>query len=94
MPPVSVLISVPKRRIRKAVHRNRIKRQIREAYRTNKHVLWNAVEAKEGVRVVLAFLWISDGLHSSHKVSRNIKGLLVRMAETLQKEVDGDKKQL
>ena len=36
---VKILISVPKKKIKKAVHRNRIKRQIREAYRLNKAVL-------------------------------------------------------
>lgn len=34
--PVSILISVPKKRFKRAVKRNRVKRQIREAYRKNK----------------------------------------------------------
>ena len=37
--PVSVLFSVPKKRIRLAVNRNRIKRLHREAYRLNKQDL-------------------------------------------------------
>lgn len=35
-PRFQVLFSVPKRLVRKAVHRNRIKRQLREAFRLNK----------------------------------------------------------
>ena len=37
--PASILISVSKRRFKRAVKRNRVKRQIREAYRMNKHGL-------------------------------------------------------
>ncbi|QCR24391.1 ribonuclease P protein component [Pontibacter sp. SGAir0037] len=41
MPPVStqVVISVSKRFYKRAVDRNRLKRQVREAYRLNKHIL-------------------------------------------------------
>ncbi|QMU31291.1 ribonuclease P protein component [Adhaeribacter radiodurans] len=35
-----ILVSVPKRNFKKAVDRNRIKRQIREAYRLNKAILF------------------------------------------------------
>ena len=37
--PVKVLMSVSKRRLHHAVDRNRAKRQMREAYRLNKHIL-------------------------------------------------------
>lgn len=42
----SILISVPKKRFKHAVKRNRVKRQVREAYRHNKHILLEALKAK------------------------------------------------
>ena len=38
--PAQVLISVPKQVMRKAVHRNKLKRRMREAYRKNKNILY------------------------------------------------------
>lgn len=38
--PVRFAVSVPKRKFPKAAHRNRIRRQVREAWRRNKHRLY------------------------------------------------------
>ncbi len=45
--PVQVLISVPKQKLRKAVHRNTIKRRIREAWRTNKGILYEDLTERQ-----------------------------------------------
>ena len=42
---IQVLVSVPKRNFKTAVARNRIKRQIREAYRLQKQELYGKLEA-------------------------------------------------
>lgn len=47
--PVSILVSVSKRRFKRAVKRNRVKRQIREAYRMNKHGLLAVLTEKSAV---------------------------------------------
>ena len=39
-PAAQMLVSVPKRCFKRAVKRNRVKRQVREAYRKNKHILY------------------------------------------------------
>ena len=40
---VAMMVSVPKRMFKSAVKRNRVKRQVREGYRLNKHVLETAI---------------------------------------------------
>jgi ribonuclease P protein component len=46
-PPCRVVFSVPKRSFKKAVDRNRIKRQMREVYRHHKHVLYQHLAEKQ-----------------------------------------------
>jgi ribonuclease P protein component len=45
--PVQMAVSVPKKIIKSAVHRNRIKRQIREVYRLNSVSMRNYFESKQ-----------------------------------------------
>ena len=79
---VSILISVPKKRFKHAVDRNRVKRQIREAYRHNKHILHHALE-NQSYGLALAFIWLDKELHSSEEVTYRIKSLLERITEKI-----------
>lgn len=45
--PVQFGLSVPKKNFKKAVHRNRIRRLLREAYRLNKHRLYRSLEGED-----------------------------------------------
>lgn len=79
---VSILVSVPKKRFKRAVKRNRVKRQVREAYRRNKHILTEALAAQEGApRIALAFIWLDGKLHPSVEVEQKVKKLLHHIAE-------------
>jgi len=60
--PVSILISVPKKKIKRAVCRNLVKRQVRETYRTGKHGLTEKLEVA-GKSMLVAFLYIDKELH-------------------------------
>lgn len=75
----SILISVSKRRFKRAVKRNRVKRQIREAYRVNKHELLNALAEKK-CRLAIAFIYLSDQLTES-SVIEEVKIALARIVE-------------
>ena len=76
--PVQILISVPKKRFKHAVDRNRVKRQVREAYRHHKQLLYNKVE--EGKQLLVAFVWLSDKHMPSSEVEKKIKVLLEKIA--------------
>lgn len=76
--PVRVLISVPKKRFHHAVDRNRVKRQIREAYRRHKSLIVDQVPPSQ--MLVIAFVWLSDQLQPSTIVDSRVKNLLERIA--------------
>ena len=79
--PVQLLISVSKRHFRRAVKRNRVKRQIREAYRHQKSVLTEKVP--EGKPRAAAIVWLADELYDSRRVSGAIGRSLEKVADRL-----------
>ena len=72
-----ILISVPKKRFKHAVDRNKVKRQVREAYRKNKHLLGGYVS--EGKQLLIAFVWLSDKHCTSAEVEKRVVSLLQKM---------------
>ena len=81
----SILISVSKRRFKRAVKRNRIKRQIREAYRLNKQILLAPLTEKNW-RLAIAFIYLADELMNSALVEEKIKAALTRIVEKISAE--------
>ena len=79
--PVQILVSVSKRHFKHAVKRNRVKRQIREAYRHHKQLLTEKVP--EDKSLAIAFIWLSDELHSSRQVGNSVRRLLEKVADSL-----------
>ncbi|MCD8297961.1 MAG: ribonuclease P protein component [Prevotella sp.] len=85
VPPAQVLISVSKKHFKRAIKRNRVKRQLREAYRKNKYILYKTLKRHEGVGIAMAFIWIDDKLYESVDVEKRIKNLLQRLSERIEK---------
>ena len=80
--PVEVLVSVPKKRLHHAVDRNRVKRQIREAYRLQKELLTEKVP--QGQTIDIAFVWLSEQLLPTAEVSRKMRTVLERIAKRIE----------
>lgn len=64
--------AVPKRSFKKAVDRNRIRRQMREAYRLEKEVFFNNTQGT----YALVFLYLGKQAPEYHALSRSMKDLL------------------
>ena len=78
-PSAQVLISVSKRRFKHAVDRNRVKRQIREAYRQHKQLLWESMA--EDQEILVGFVWLSDRHYPSKEVEQRVVKILQRIAK-------------
>lgn len=81
LPKAKMLISVPKRYFKRAVKRNRVKRQVREAYRKNKSIIADKA-------VALAFIWTSPHLSDSQQVEHSVVNLLTRVREKMEKTAE------
>ena len=78
---VEVLVSVSKKRFHHAVDRNRVKRQVREAYRLQKSVI--AERVPQDKTLDIAFIWLSDHHTPSADVSSRVKILLERIGKRI-----------
>lgn len=71
-----MLVSVPKKRFKRAVKRNRVKRLVREAYRLNKHLLQGTPALN------IAFVYIDNDLPSFRQIESAMQAALRRLHET------------
>lgn len=81
--PARIMVSVPKRCLRHAVNRNRVKRQVRECYRLNKHLLEHRLQEIADQTLAMAFIWQADNMMSTHDVDMRMRSLLTRIGERL-----------
>lgn len=80
-PEIQILISVPKRNVRLAVRRNRIKRLTREAYRKQKFML-NACSAKAGKSLFFSVIFLGTIPPVYSEAEDKIKSILERLCQT------------
>lgn len=80
--PVLMTVAVPKKLIRKAVHRNLLKRRTREAYRLNKSSICN-LAIKKNQHYELLFLYQATEIVDYSIIGNSIQALLFRLAEKI-----------
>lgn len=78
--PAQVLVSVSKRRFRKATDRVCIKRLLREAYRKNKLPLYRQLETN-GKQMLIAIIYVGKKMPAYQEIEKKIIILLHRLSQ-------------
>jgi ribonuclease P protein component len=81
-PPAQVALSVPKKSIRSAVARNLIRRRMREAYRKNKYILYDFLNAGN-FRLAFVLIFRGSTIIDYHKIEESV----IETLEALNKNV-------
>jgi ribonuclease P protein component len=82
--PVQVLISVPKKRFKRAVDRNLIKRRIREVYRLNKLEHLFPLLLNESGGLILGITYIGKEVGEYAFLEKKFKDVLVKLKKLFQ----------
>ena len=83
MPAVQLLVVAPKRRLRRSVDRQRTKRQLREAYRLQKHALGECIPAHATLH--LALQWVAEELLPSPRIHAAVAKVLAQLSARVPK---------
>ena len=85
--PVQFLISIPKKRIRKAVDRVTLRRRTREAYRLNRRELLTGTLKQHGIGVDIAFVYLDSTPAPYAVINDKVSLLLNRIAQAASKQL-------
>lgn len=76
--PAQVAVSVSKRKFKRAVDRNRIKRLMREAWRNNKLSLYSELEEHK-YQIVVMLVYTSDEIPDYDTVEKKVKEIVSKL---------------
>lgn len=82
-----ICISIPKKKFKKAVTRNLIRRRIREAYRLNKNSLKNQLKSAE-LSIDMMIVYHRDEILEYKKIEEKIILTLLRLSKELEKKIN------
>lgn len=80
--PARAAIIVSKRKFRRAVDRNLMKRRLREVYRLNKSILYETLEERHR-KIQLIILLLSDEFIPYSQLEKGMKEILLQLAKKL-----------
>lgn len=80
--PAQVAFSVTKKSFRNAVTRNLLKRRIKEAYRKNKHILYNYL-VSENIQVIFIIIFRENYVPDYQSVEKSVKEMLIKFTNVI-----------
>jgi ribonuclease P protein component len=87
--PAQVLVSVPKKKFKRAIHRNRLKRLVKEAYRKNKEGFYSLLNQR-GLVCLVAFVYTGSQILPFHEVESKIVVILQKLGRVVSGTVIAD----
>ncbi len=92
MGPLQMLITIPKKKRRRAVDRVLLRRRIREAYRLNRLHLADVIKRKGDIRMIaMAFIFLGDENTPYATLEKKVVNLLTRLERKIEKEEKEEK---
>jgi len=91
--PAQVMVIVGKRAFKRAVDRNKIKRQIREIYRLEKPGLYEFLKANDR-QCQFCLIYTSNNLPDYHELERKIKLIFRRLINEIESKLNNNKRSL
>jgi ribonuclease P protein component len=84
--PVKIAISIPKKIHKRAVKRNFIRRRIKEVYRLNKHILYETIEQKITLNIIV--IYVSSNIVNYAEIEKKFIGVLSTLLGHIKKDID------
>lgn len=88
---VQFMITIPKKKHRRAVNRVLLRRRIREAFRLSRHDLEASMQSDKERYISLAFVYLSDTIYDYKSISEKMCLLLSKLAVQINDSKNSDK---